>query len=439
MMAALGAKPKELGRELQNIGASPIAPTADDVVHASLNIVKEAATGWRDQEMDTLDSEQQLVRANAQNLVAESESAVSAVNVTDQIRFTEDELRRKQEEYQVLLRTSEDKLEESAREIDDIMHRHKMQATERRSSALRMSKEVEKICKHLKDPNVYVRNRLESVKIFNGPVEAVRQKDVTSTIMGMETVVKTQHLGEIVKVLGGDDFPRKLQQKYKDAGKPICDDLEAMLVQAMYPLVVTLGMEEEGSHLLEILCKKAAYTIEIFSWQNVRDVIAEDIIPLTDERFKKLLAATKNLLDVDAEPKFMQTLSDVIVQYDDLLVRMQRSVQTCADLTREESRLHDQIEDFQAEKLELMTKYPTVAGRKTRMAQLDAEIGVIQDRRIRSTCASTCRPRARYNGCSSHLLCDHSITGSYYTRYIQPCKGWLGRFGAVHATSCRFM
>jgi hypothetical protein len=59
---------------------------------------------------------------------------------------------------------------------------------------------------------------------------------------------------------------------------------------------------------------------------------------------------------------------------------MQRSLKTCTNLTRVESILHDQIEDFQAEKLELMTKYPTVAERKTRMAQLDSEIGVIHDR-----------------------------------------------------------
>ena len=41
-----------------------------------------------------------------------------------------------------------------------------------------------------------------------------------------------------------------------------------MLVKTLDPLVFTLGMEEEGIRLLEVLCKKVAYmyTIEIFYW-----------------------------------------------------------------------------------------------------------------------------------------------------------------------------
>jgi hypothetical protein len=38
------------------------------------------------------------------------------------------------------------------------------------------------------------------------------------------------------------------------------------------------------------------------------------------------------------------------------------------------------IEDFQGGNLDLMKKYSLVAERKIRMAQLDTEIGVIQDR-----------------------------------------------------------
>ena len=41
--------------------------------------------------------------------------------------------------------------------------------------------------------------------------------------------MKRQHLGETVKALGDDDFPRKMQHKYKDAGKPIFDALETLL------------------------------------------------------------------------------------------------------------------------------------------------------------------------------------------------------------------
>ena len=68
-----------------------------------------------------------------------------------------------------------------------------------------------------------------------------------------------------------------------------------MLVKTLDPLVFTLGMEEEGIRLLEVLCKKVAYmyTIEIFYWQNMRDVLAKDVIPLTDERFVELMASMK--------------------------------------------------------------------------------------------------------------------------------------------------
>ena len=95
-------------------------------------------------------------------------------------------------------------------------------------------------------------------------------------------------------------------------------------------LVSTLHLEEEEADLLETLCKKAAYTVEILCWQNVRDVIAEEIRPLTDKHIHKLLVATKISPDVDREPKFMHTLTDVVTQYDDLLARMQRSGLTCA-------------------------------------------------------------------------------------------------------------
>jgi hypothetical protein len=109
-------------------------------------------------------------------------------------------------------------------------------------------------------------------------------------------------------------------------------------------------------------------------------VVADEVMPLTDKHFERLLAATKNVPVIE-EPMFMKTLNDVIAQYDDLLVRMQRSGHTYAGLTREESLLHDAIEDFQAGNLDLMRKYPLVADRKIHMAQLDTKIGVIQDRR----------------------------------------------------------
>jgi hypothetical protein len=58
-----------------------------------------------------------------------------------------------------------------------------------------MSRQVENMCKNLKDANVSVQNKLDIVKIFDKSVEAVRQKDLPSTLMGLGTVMKAQHLG----------------------------------------------------------------------------------------------------------------------------------------------------------------------------------------------------------------------------------------------------
>ena len=118
----------------------------------------------------------------------------------------------------------------------------------------------------------------------------------------------------------------KIQQKFKDAGKPLCNDLETLLKGQMHPLVSTLHLKREEEQLLQTMCKKAAYTVEIFCWQNVRNIIADEIRPLIDTHIDKLLEATKMTLEIDPEPEFMRTLKDVVSQYDDLLTRMQRSV-----------------------------------------------------------------------------------------------------------------
>jgi hypothetical protein len=60
-------------------------------------------------------------------------------------------------------------------------------------------------------------------KIFKEPVQMLIKQDVTSNIMGMDITLKTANLGETIEALGGDDFPKKIQQKYKDAGKPLCN------------------------------------------------------------------------------------------------------------------------------------------------------------------------------------------------------------------------
>jgi hypothetical protein len=87
--------------------------------------------------------------------------------------------------------------------------------------------------KNLKATDVTAKNNMESVQHFNKSVQDVIQKDITSTLLGMETVMKPQHVGETARVLGGDDFPVKLQKKYQEAGKPVCNELETILMQTL--------------------------------------------------------------------------------------------------------------------------------------------------------------------------------------------------------------
>ena len=123
-----------------------------------------------------------------------------------------------------------------------------------------------------------------------------------------------------------------------------------------------------------------AYSIELFCWQTTRDVITEDVIPLTDKRFTEMMSLMKNVPDLEIEPKFIITSNTVIAEYDEILARLQRSVNNCADLTKEESLLQDKMEDFQAETYEILLKYPSFEERNVAMAKLDDEIGIIQDR-----------------------------------------------------------
>ena len=90
----------------------------------------------------------------ARNLIAETKSAHAAVNVTDQLE------QQRQGEIQMKLVSCEKKLEQSSRQPDDIVGQHELQANERRSSAVHKSKQVEKLCNHLKDPNMSVQNKL---------------------------------------------------------------------------------------------------------------------------------------------------------------------------------------------------------------------------------------------------------------------------------------
>ena len=158
-----------------------------------------------------------------------------------------------------------------------------------------------------------------SERIFHEPIEILRQKNVTNNL----TDNSTQDFGETAKALGENDFLKELQHNYEEAGKPICFDLETILIREIEPLVTIYNIENEGSELLANLCRKAAYTMEILCWQNIRDVIADEIIPRTDEHIEKLLTATKTIPGVN-KPMFMMK---------DALDMLQREIEAMAGTT----------------------------------------------------------------------------------------------------------
>jgi hypothetical protein len=92
IMDVLDAEPRELGRALNNVGASPESPTVDKIENASLHILSQAIDGYKKQEMIILELEQQIMLAETRNLDAETESATPGLNVTDQIGEAEEEL-----------------------------------------------------------------------------------------------------------------------------------------------------------------------------------------------------------------------------------------------------------------------------------------------------------------------------------------------------------
>jgi len=363
IMDMLGTR-SELEERLKTIQASPVrVVTKEAAEQASMDILYKYT---KENEAHIEQLKHRLAKAEAQNVVAKAQSAHETMEVQERQQFSNAQVQ-----------SMEDSLETTHRELAYIHS----QEDERRSKAAEMSKTMNIACRHFKNPNASERELEEVGKFFKEPIETLTDKDVSLNIMGMDIPLHIADLGETVKALGGDDFLMKIQQKFEDAGKPLCDDLEELLKGQMYPLIPTLHLKDEEEKLVQTLCKKAAYTIEIFCWQNVRNIIADEIRPLIDTHIDKLLEAAKMTLEIDLEPEFMRTLKDVVSQYDDLLTRMQRSGLTCASLTREESALQDQIEDLQGNDPETMRKYPTKEARNKRLAELDKEVGVIQDRR----------------------------------------------------------
>ena len=68
-----------------------------------------------------------------------------------------------------------------------------------------------------------------------------------------------------------------------------------MLISGIEPLAAIYDIKNEGSELMAYICRKMAYTMEILCWQNIRDVIADEIIPRTDDHIEKLLATAKTI------------------------------------------------------------------------------------------------------------------------------------------------
>jgi hypothetical protein len=211
IMDILGTQSK-LEERLKTIQASPIrVVTKEAVEKASMDILYKYT---KENEVHIEDLKHRLADAKAQNLIAKTQSIQETM-----------ELQERQQLSHAQFKSMEDSLEHTHRELAYIQS----QEDERRSKASEMSKTMNMACKHFKNPNVSDRE-LEAVgKVFKEPIQILTDQDVSSNIMGMDIPLNTADLGETVKALGGDDFPMKIQQKFKDAGKPLCDDLEELL------------------------------------------------------------------------------------------------------------------------------------------------------------------------------------------------------------------
>jgi hypothetical protein len=140
MMAVLGTEP-ELEQILQNIAASPIDATRDDVENVSMDILSRSVAVWKHNEANVEDLTQELMALEAQHMVEITKSAHDAVSMNDQLE------QQRWEQSQMKLVSVEEKLEQSTRRLDDIVGKQESQAKERRSNAMHLSEQVETACK----------------------------------------------------------------------------------------------------------------------------------------------------------------------------------------------------------------------------------------------------------------------------------------------------
>ena len=144
-MNVLQVKPKAIIRELANLGASPVLSSDDDVLHASINVIDQAVNTWQeDQEIKIIELKHQHMIERVQK---DEQYEEHALNVSEQIRSTEDELRRAEDDYHELPRTSDQKLEDSARKCKNMASRYDVQRNERRTSALHIRRQAGTLCK----------------------------------------------------------------------------------------------------------------------------------------------------------------------------------------------------------------------------------------------------------------------------------------------------
>ena len=383
ILDVLEVMPKELEDELlENMSGSPDDLTGTNILDASMNLISRALHArLKRQAMDYREKEQ---LHHARQLVEDTTRCTSNQHeFTARIEFNKEQLHESQNNIQEMLHIHEDNLQEQS-ENENELHNYQIDLDFRRSSAIYMRKQATELCKKFKDKGGTAQNQHESTRHFEQSVRDVRHKMSNNTIMGLDDVVGDEHLGETAKALGGDEFPRLIQQKYDSAGKPLCNDIESILLNTLDALIFLLDMKEDGRQLLQGLCKKAAYSIELFCWQTTRDIITDDVIPLTDKRFAELISTMENVPDIEIEPKFISTFKTVITAYADILARLQRSIKNCVDLTRDESTLQDKMDDLQAEGCEILQKYPSKEARQAAMADYDKQMGTIQDRREKS-------------------------------------------------------
>jgi hypothetical protein len=176
MLDALGTEPQVLGPALNAIVASPVTPTAEQLEDATVHIISQRFEEYKKQQRRVLELDKQIIHEKQimllgpRELDEETDSDIHGLNVTEEIRNTEEELRTQNKEMVDLLsKERTDNAMESVRHAGIIKEYETKEEDRRisRISAIQVSRDVQEICKNLKDQHVSIHDYFDKYRRLN--------------------------------------------------------------------------------------------------------------------------------------------------------------------------------------------------------------------------------------------------------------------------------